>query len=677
MVTDEPAIAEPTISDPTNSEPVDQIAPDVDIASILAGVAAQVAADPEVEAEAPIDVTNESVPDVAPDVGGDAEAEYTEDLTQTESEPVAAPAPIRARVIKMRREDFDRAIALGRLVENNDTTSTESASDESVAAEVTALAELGEQYDDMDFPESATESFGEDEIADDAADLDDLARLDGLASLSATSTLSEDDEADLLAELEAVGGDGIVGDHVAPELAEVDDVVLDATFEEEPVVEDAVVQDDPTDEAPVEMGFDEVTDAADASEADLDGDAGNDTDLALMNMLARVTGSDVADTSGQHADENSVREEASDGSEVGSDIDAVIAAHTEDDEDAAKDDLDLQLASLRDENLFADESADDEDADEAAFNAFADASDDGAAEQEPAVAHAHLRAEPEADEAALSRIMSEADAQLSEPEASRRREAIAQLRAAVAATEAARRLGETPVETDTRAEDAFRDDLQQVVRPRRPMTPTAEVRSERPRPAPLKLVASQRIDLPQTAPRNTAAVTMPIRPRRVTITPEVTSAPVALSPVPTSQSQATSFADFAAEMGATSLSDLLEAAAAYTAFVEKSEDFSRPQLLKKVTQLGNDQFSREDGLRSIRYIAARRSDHPAPAPVGSRSAKKRGSTRNAAQADTKPLTNDERAGQNPGPFDFVRDHPAAARQDRLYPRQKDDLNGHK
>lgn len=207
----------------------------------------------------------------------------------------------------------------------------------------------------------------------------------------------------------------------------------------------------------------------------------------------------------------------------------------------------------------------------------------------PRPGRALLNGQPEADEAAMSRIMSETDAQLNEPESSRRRQAIAQLKAAVAATEAARRMGD-PMQSEGDSENAFRADLQQVVRPRRAQlsASSADLRGVRPRATPLKLVASQRVD--STAPVSSPE---PIRPRRIA------SEPLAAVQSPTQPDAADSFAAFAARMHATDLPDLLEAAAAYTSFVEGVEDFSRPQIMKKVRDMLPEDFSREDGLRSF------------------------------------------------------------------------------
>lgn len=208
----------------------------------------------------------------------------------------------------------------------------------------------------------------------------------------------------------------------------------------------------------------------------------------------------------------------------------------------------------------------------------------------PRPGRALLNGQPEADEAAMSRIMSETDAQLNEPESSRRRQAIAQLKAAVAATEAARRMGD-PMQSEGDSENAFRADLQQVVRPRRAQlsASSGEIRGARPRVTPLKLVASQRVDA--AAPGTSAE---PVRPRRIASEP---LAPV--SGAPAQPDEADTFAAFAARMHATDLPDLLEAAAAYTSFVEGVEDFSRPQIMKKVRDMLPEDFSREDGLRSF------------------------------------------------------------------------------
>jgi hypothetical protein len=185
----------------------------------------------------------------------------------------------------------------------------------------------------------------------------------------------------------------------------------------------------------------------------------------------------------------------------------------------------------------------------------------------------------------FSRLMEESNNQMDEPEAATRRDAFAHLRAAVAAKKADEAAGGATDDEET--DEAYRDDLASVVRPRRPISGTDRPRTERPaesRPAPLKLVAEQRIDVDRSL--NSA----PVRPRRVSAVPDVaTNLPVGAS----------SFTEFASDMGATKLPDLLEAAAAYLSFVEGHEEFSRPQLMTKVRQVEKDNFTREDSLRSF------------------------------------------------------------------------------
>lgn len=175
----------------------------------------------------------------------------------------------------------------------------------------------------------------------------------------------------------------------------------------------------------------------------------------------------------------------------------------------------------------------------------------------------------------VSRLMAEADTQLQEPEGSRRRSAFAHLKAAVMAKK-----DEGPFDKHENSQDeAFRSDLASVVKPRRPEAREASSGAESKRPAPLKLVAEQRVD---------ASVTPagPVRPRRVATRIEQNDVETA-----------TSFEEYADEMGAHDLPALLEAAASYLSFVEGREQFSRPQLMTKVRQIEKDQFSREDGLR--------------------------------------------------------------------------------
>ena len=202
----------------------------------------------------------------------------------------------------------------------------------------------------------------------------------------------------------------------------------------------------------------------------------------------------------------------------------------------------------------------------------ADTIDAGAAADTP---------EQQVADADVSRLMAEADSQMEEPEGTRRRNAFQHLKAAVMAKKADAAIGDDTVKD----EGAFRSDLESVVVPRRP-TPQSAGRDARPaseRPAPLKLVAEQRVDIEGAAPSG------PVRPRRVAQA-EMPAAPTAADG---------SFADYAADMGAHSLPDLLEAAASYLSFVEGHDQFSRPQLMTKVRQVEKEDFSREDGLRSF------------------------------------------------------------------------------
>ena len=190
-----------------------------------------------------------------------------------------------------------------------------------------------------------------------------------------------------------------------------------------------------------------------------------------------------------------------------------------------------------------------------------------------------------------SRLFDTADTHFEAPETSKRRNAIQHLRAAVAATKAEKKAGST---LDKDVDDkAYRSDLARVVRPRRPRATATSQESEptrsrrpssEPRQAPLKLVAEQRVDTARE----------PVRPRRVSA--------AQMAAESADIDTAGGFSEFAEELGASSLPELLEAAAAYMADIEGREQFSRPMLMGKLKEVDGDGFSREDGLRSFGHL---------------------------------------------------------------------------
>ena len=199
-------------------------------------------------------------------------------------------------------------------------------------------------------------------------------------------------------------------------------------------------------------------------------------------------------------------------------------------------------------------------------------------------------------DATMSRLMDEAAAKLDDPEGRNRRDAYSHLKAAVAAKQAARSMGEDEDANAEDREDSYRKDLADVVRPRRAAARENAERTRRPSPAPLKLVASQRVDggAPDQQEAEAEATSQAaVRPRRV-------AASAAGEASVDDNVNTSAFASFAQNAGASELQDMMEAAAAYLTHVEGLETFTRPKLMRTVQHAMPDgSFSREDGLRAF------------------------------------------------------------------------------
>ena len=216
-----------------------------------------------------------------------------------------------------------------------------------------------------------------------------------------------------------------------------------------------------------------------------------------------------------------------------------------------------------------------------------------------------LSAPPDEDDA-LARILTESAMRLSDPEAMRRRSTMASLKAAVAATEAARASGERPEAELEARRDRFRRDVRQV----EDEVHGVEHAPARSASSPLRLVASQRVDLgteeavaPPVAEEISArpvpvrSVEQPVDQPVVQPAAQNVAQPASLPvPRPLAGEREADFASFAARMGATTLPDLIEAAAAWRSFVWARTDVSRPELLQLASEALPGEPSREEGL---------------------------------------------------------------------------------
>ena len=549
-------------------------------------------------APAPQPVRAEAQP--APETATEPAAEeiYVPPMPAPRDEPATVDAESVAAKLQRIRAVVGRSATAG---------ASESYVEDLSLAEVVADPVVDQSYDD-EGEEPVAEMIAEPVEAFDEPVFEELAVADA----------AENFVAELAQEADLADEDGIVATEEV--LAEIPEEILEDEVSEEDIAElEALIAAADDAEDLYEEDFDEVSEEEEAAVAEteeLDDDEDGwdevENDLAADGTIEEPISSKVFQlTEAMKAEDDAEEAYAEDDADDEADVDLIAAVAEEAPDLAALDGLeeleafnefdDGELseedeAALMRDLAWADEDEDDDEADEMAFDED-DLDEDLDEEDIVPVESARemLGAEPDEDEAAMARIMSQTDVEMDQPENKVRRDAIAHLKAAYAATEAARALGETPGD-DTEVRSAFRQDLDTVIRPVRrvPRPESGEHRTERPerperpRVAPLRLVASQRVDI-EPAPVSPAAIS-PVRPRRA----EPVERPQAATP-----RGAGSFADYAEEVGATSLAELLEAAAAYTSYVEGVDEFSRPQIMKKVRDLSPDDFNREDGLRSF------------------------------------------------------------------------------
>ncbi len=539
------AIAAPAVMDDnTHADDQSAEAPAIDetpVADEMADAAVDIVADAEDEA---VEAAEVEVTEAADD------AEPVEAETEEMSHP-AAELPEEAAAFFAEAEDEDEDIAGPSAA----ATDVDDAPENSIAAKLQRIrAVVSQSQDDAEEGE-----MFEDEHAEDFAPQSDIA-----------------DVADAQDEGEQDASD-VIGD-AARAVAESQEVEAQAAAEEDSTEDEddiaailARFDTDASDTAAVVTAPEKDTtqeDAVEEAASDEEDDLGLDTLAALM-------AADTDEGSDEDAGENLFDADEAPAPATPrarvlkvkrADIDAAIASGALEEIADEADDEDETTLSDEDEAELMAELADVE-----AELAETDA--------EAETAETPVEPAPHVGDDDVSRLMAEADNQMEEPEGSSRRNAFAHLKAAVMAKKADAGIGADSVED----EGAFRSDLASVVQPRRPAARGA--RAERPdgkRPAPLKLVAEQRVDV-DSAPKG------PVRPRRVAAQADVVKSP----------EDAASFADYASDMGANDLPALLEAAASYLSFVEGRDQFSRPQLMTKVRQVEQGEFSREDGLRSF------------------------------------------------------------------------------
>ncbi len=199
------------------------------------------------------------------------------------------------------------------------------------------------------------------------------------------------------------------------------------------------------------------------------------------------------------------------------------------------------------------------------------------------------------DEEDVTRLLHQASTEMDEPENIRRLSTMAHLKAAVVAREADLQSAGGDSKTGVaRRLDRYHADLVRAVQQHRPDGSPPSGRS-----APLVLVSEQRIDRPVPD----GAIIRGLQ-QRISITDlAIGQRPDAFEDAAWAEdafAPALSFSEFAEQVGAGAMPDILEAAAAYTVCIEKQPHFARPHLMRLIAEaFGTGDAIREESMRSF------------------------------------------------------------------------------
>lgn len=222
---------------------------------------------------------------------------------------------------------------------------------------------------------------------------------------------------------------------------------------------------------------------------------------------------------------------------------------------------------------------------------------------------AHELNEIQQEDAALDRLLETTNSKLAKPAHARRSNALERLKAAVAATEAERRLrgitspGRPKVQDLSSEADNFRHELRSVrvsheeaIKITRPVAKRSE-NSRRRSPIATLILGSEQ----QVAEANTdVSENLKKKPVHEEITPKTENTTLkVVRPAP----ETGNFARFAAKAGAGTLLELLEASAAYLAIVENQPRFSQERLVANLEgYLQGNSVSAEATNRSLNRL---------------------------------------------------------------------------